>query len=144
MYNFYLQLYPLNATFGEKKIFEEFAFLSRYLLVFDESKALFHVKVSQYTGTLRCQKNAKSTSYRVPQLKLYNSRSLFFHLIDNFLMSRIHFHILQTWKFYDISSFFDLRKVVFHKSDFFQKKFFSKIFFIFSKKFFFEIFSLQW
>ena len=78
--------------------------------------------------------------YRVPQLKLYNSRSLFFHLIDNFLMSRIHFHILQTWKFYDISSFFDLRKVIFHKSDFFQKKIFSKIFFIFSKKFFFRNF----
>ena len=82
--------------------------------------------------------------YRVPHLKLYNSRSLFFHLINNFLKFQIRFHILQTWKFYDISSFFDLRKVVFHKSDFFQKNFFSKIFFIFSKKFFFEIFSLQW
>ena len=47
-------------------------------------------------------------SYRVPQLKLYNYRSLFIHPIDHFLMFRKHFQILQTWKFYDISSFFDL------------------------------------
>ena len=54
----------------------------------------------------------KSRSYRVPQLKLYNSRSLFFHLINYFLMFNtfnIRFNILQTWKFYDITSFFRLR-----------------------------------
>ena len=55
-------------------------------------------------------------------------------------MSRIHFHILQTWKFYDISSFFDLRKVIFHKSDFFQKKNFFQNFFYFFKKVFFRNF----
>ena len=86
--------------------------------------------------------NGSFKKYRVSHLKLDNSRRLFFHLIDNFLMLRIHLYILQTWKFYDISSFFDLRKVVFHKSDFFQKKFFSKIFFIFSKKVFFSKFSV--
>ena len=46
--------------------------------------------------------------YRVPQLKLYNSRRLFFHLPNIFLMFKIRFHILQIWTFYDLSSFFDL------------------------------------
>ena len=66
--------------------------------------------------------------YRVPQLKLYNSRRLFFHLINKFLMFKIYFHILQTCPFYDISSFFDLSYVLFHKLVFF-KFFFSLIFF---------------
>ena len=54
-------------------------------------------------------------NYRVPQLKPYNSRSLFFHLLNNFLMFKIHFYILQTWPFYDVSSFFDSQISFFQK-----------------------------
>ena len=43
------------------------------------------------------------TMYRVPQLKLYNSRHLFFHLPNIFQMFKIRFHILQIWTFYGLS-----------------------------------------
>ena len=79
-------------------------------------------------------------TYRVPHLKPYNSRCLFFHLLNNFLMFKIRFHILQIWTFYDISSFFDL---LLHKIVFFSKK---KFFFLFfSKKIrkFFESFLFE-
>ena len=66
--------------------------------------------------------------YRVPQLKLYNSRSLFCHLINIFMMFKICFHILKIWTFYDLSSFFDLCQTLFHKSVFF-KNFFNIFFF---------------
>ena len=81
-----------------------------------------------------------SSSYRVPQLKLYNSRRLFFHLLNNFLLFKIHFHILQIWTFYDISSFFDLllQKLVFFKKINFFLFFSKKI-----KKFFLKIFCLK-
>ena len=65
-----------------------------------------------------------STFYRVPHLKPYNSRRLFFHLTNKFSMFQIHFYILQIWPFYNISSFFDLCKTLFHKSVFFKKNFF--------------------
>ena len=74
--------------------------------------------------------------YRVPQLKLYNSRRLFFHLINKFLMFKIYFHIRQTCPFYDIPSFFDLSNVLFHKSVFFKKIFFFDFFF---QNFFFHL-----
>ena len=77
--------------------------------------------------------------YRVPQLKLDYSRRLFFHLLNNFLMFKIRFHILQIWTFYDISSFFDL---LLHKLVFFKKKNFS-YFFQKNLKFFFENFLLE-
>ena len=73
----------------------------------------------------------KKLEYRVPHFKPYNSRSLFFHLLNNFLMFKIRFHILQIWTFYDISSFFDL---LLHKLVFFKKKFFFPIFFKKMKK----------
>ena len=78
--------------------------------------------------------------YRVPQLKLYNSGRLFFHLLNNFLMFKIRFHILQIWTFYDISSFFDL---LLQKLIFFQKNifilFFSKKIKNFFDNFLFEM-----
>ena len=67
--------------------------------------------------------------YRVPHLKPYNSRRLFFYLTNKFLMVKISFSILQIWPFYNISSFFDLCKTLFHKSVFFKKNFFFNIFF---------------
>ena len=83
---------------------------------------------------LSTRSHYKYCIYRVPQLKLYFFRTLLFHLSNNFLMFKTRFHILQTWKFYDISSFFALSKVLFHKLVFFKKRnffliFFSKIFF---------------
>ena len=46
-----------------------------------------------------------------------------------FLMFKICiFYILQTWTFYDISSFFDLNKALFHKLVFSKKIFFFNFF----------------
>ena len=56
-----------------------------------------------------------------------------------FLMFKIRFHLVQTWPFYDISSFFDLCMVLFHKLVFSKKNFF---FIFFQKKFFFSIFRI--
>ena len=67
-------------------------------------------------------------SYRVFILEMDYSGSLFFHLINNFLMFKIHFHILNIWTFYDLSSFFDLSQALFHKLVFFKKIFFSYFF----------------
>ena len=80
--------------------------------------------------------------YRVPHLKPYNSRRLFFHLTNKFLMVKIRFYILQIWPFYNISSFFDLCKTLFHKSVFFQKNFFFNIFF--QKHFFCILWIINW
>ena len=78
--------------------------------------------------------------YRVPHLKLDKSRSSFFHLINNFLMFKIRFHILQIWTFYDISSFFDL---LLHKIVFFQKKNFFPYFFQKKLENFLKVFCLK-
>ena len=78
--------------------------------------------------------------YRVPQLKLDYSRRLFFHLLNNFLMFKIRFHILQIWTFYDISSFFDL---LLQKLISFQKNFFYPIFFQKKLKIFFDNFLFE-
>ena len=80
--------------------------------------------------------------YRVPHLKPYNSRRLFFHLTNNFLMFKMRFYILQIWPFYNISSFFDLCKTLFHKSVFFKKNFFFDIFF--SNTFFCILWIINW
>ena len=57
-------------------------------------------------------------------------------------MFKIRFHILQTWTFYDLSSFFDLSKAFFHKLIFFQKNFFSNFFF--KNNFFSILFIINW
>ena len=52
-------------------------------------------KCSASGFSLKCSPTAIYViNYRVPQLKLYNSRCLFFHLINKFLMFKIPFHIL--------------------------------------------------
>ena len=83
-------------------------------------------------------RDSDKTIYRVTGLKLYLFRTQIFHLRNNFMMFKIRFYILQIMTFYDISSFFDLSKVLFHKLIFFKKKNFFLIFFF--KKFFFLIF----
>ena len=78
--------------------------------------------------------------YRVSHFIFLYFEQQLFHLRKNFLMFKIRFHILQTLKFYDISSFFDLslalfHKLVFFKNNFLYQKFFLKIF----ERFFFAL-----
>ena len=44
--------------------------------------------------------------YRVSHFELFFFRTQLFHLMNNFLVFEIRFHILKTWTFYDILSFF--------------------------------------
>ena len=71
--------------------------------------------------------------YRVSHFIFLYFEQQLFHLRNNFLMFKIRFHILQTLKFYDISSFFDLSLALFHKLVFFKNNFLYQ-------KFFFENF----
>ena len=80
----------------------------------------------------------KVLSYRVSELELDKVIRLWERERLIFLIFRIYFLILQTCPFYDISSFFVLRKALFHKLVFFSKKnffqiCFPKIFFPFFK-----------
>ena len=70
------------------------------------------------------------TIYRVSHFIFLYFEQQLFHLRNNFLMFKIRFHILQTLKFYDISSFFDLSLALFHKLVFFKNNFLYQKFFL--------------